>query len=219
VNEPERLVVYGAGGHGKVVADVARSAGHVVVCFLDDEEDRAGETFFALPVKASAAFLWDRAGRGEARAALGIGDNAARERAWARLRAAGMETPLLVHASAVVAPTARIGAGTVVMALVAVNPDAEVGEGSILNTGCVVEHDCRLGRFVHLSPNAALGGGVHIGDRTHLGLGAVVLPRVRVGADVRVGAGAVVHRDVPDGSTVVGVPARPIQAKGGAQVP
>jgi sugar O-acyltransferase (sialic acid O-acetyltransferase NeuD family) len=103
-----------------------------------------------------------------------------------------------------------LGAGTVVMALAAVNPDATIGEGSILNTGCVVEHDCRLGRFVHLSPNAALGGGVQIGHRSHLGLGAVALPGVRIGSDVRVGAGAVAHRDVGDGATVVGVPARPI---------
>ena len=209
-----RLVVYGAGGHGKVVADVGRSAGYEVVGFLDDAPGRPGHVFFDLPVVSGSAFLRDRAGLGEVAVVLGIGDNAAREQVYERLRAAGVAVPAIVHASAVVAPSSRIAAGSVVMALAAVNPDAVVGEGAILNTGSVVEHDCRLGRFVHLSPNAALGGAVEVGDRTHLGLGAVALPGVRIGADVRAGAGAVVHRDVGDGQTVVGVPARPVERPG-----
>jgi sugar O-acyltransferase (sialic acid O-acetyltransferase NeuD family) len=211
----QKLLVFGAGGHGKVVADVGRSAGWVLEGFIDDDPDRQRSGVWGLPVLS-----WDRALAGPARApglviALGVGDNGARQRCCERILGAGLSIGTLVHPSAVVASTARLGRGTVAMALAAVNPDAAIGDGVILNTGSVVEHDCQVGRFAHLSPNSALGGAARIGDCTHLGLGAVVLPGVVVGADVRVGAGAVVHRAVPDGTTVMGVPARPRSAREG----
>jgi len=209
---PRRLLVYGAGGHGKVVADVASSAGFEVLGFIDDAPPRQAMKIWGLPVSSWEQIRARRPELGDVAVALGIGDNRARQRCYERVTAEGLLVPALVHASAVVATTATIGPGAVVMALAAVNPDAAVGEGAILNTGCVVEHDCRVGRFAHLSPNSALGGEVRIGDWAHLGLGAVVLPGIVVGAGARVGAGAVVHRDVPDGATVVGVPARPLAA-------
>ena len=199
------IVVFGAGGHGKVVADAARSAGFVLAAFVDDAPARAGTTIWGVPVVSWAAFQADRGRWEDAAFIVGIGDNGARQDVQGRVESAGREVVAVVHARATVAPTARIGPGTVVMAGAVVNPDAAVGRGCIVNTGAVVEHDCALGEFVHLSPNAALGGGVWIGDRAHLGLGAVVLPAVRVGTDVKVGAGAVVIRDVPDALTVIGV--------------
>jgi sugar O-acyltransferase (sialic acid O-acetyltransferase NeuD family) len=208
------VVVYGASGHGKVVADVARAAGLEVVGFVDDAPGRQGTGPWGIPVLSWSDCVARREVLGQPAVALGIGENASRERVHARVVADGFEVATPVHPGAVVSPTARIGTGTVVMALVAVNPDAEVGPGAILNTGCVVEHDCRVGAFAHLSPNAALGGGVQVGDRAHLGLGAVVLPMQVVGADARVGAGAVVTRAVEAGATVVGVPARVIARAG-----
>jgi len=208
-----RVLVFGASGHGKVVADVASAAGLEILGFVDDDPERRKAGLWDLPVlgwEEARARRWE----GQRPAiALGIGDNRARERVFERVRASGFEVLTVVHPSAVVAIRARLGAGTVVMALVAVNPDAKVSEGVILNTGCVVEHDCRVGRFAHLSPNGALGGGVEIGDRAHLGLGAMVLPLVKVGSDVRVGAGAVVTKDVPPGTTVVGMPAKPLSPR------
>jgi sugar O-acyltransferase (sialic acid O-acetyltransferase NeuD family) len=203
-----KLLVFGAGGHGKVVADVARSAGWEVAGFVDDAAERQGTTIWGLPVgslatlRAAAPAPWPMV------FALGVGDNAARARCHARLLDAGFEVVTVVHATAAIAPTADLGPGTVVMANASVNPDARLGPGCIVNTGAVVEHDCVLEAYVHLSPNAALGGNVTIGARTHLGLGAVALPGTRIGAEVRVGAGAAVIRDTEDGVTVVGVPAR-----------
>jgi sugar O-acyltransferase (sialic acid O-acetyltransferase NeuD family) len=214
VTVTRRLIVYGAGGHGKVVADIGRSMGFAIAAFVDDGAPKIGTTFFGAPVLSWERLIRDREKWADAVMGLGIGDNTVREHCFWRICAAGVPVVTLVHPTAVLAPSARLGVGTVVMACAVVNPDAVVGDGAILNTGSIVEHDNRLARFVHLSPNVALGGNVCIGDRTHLGLGAVVLPGVRVGADVRVGAGAVVHRPVVDGLTIVGVPARPIVING-----
>lgn len=212
MNRP--VLVFGASGHGKVVADIVRAAGLELAGFVDDDPGRREVGLWGLPVRGWAECLALPAGPGRPAIALGIGDNRARERVLERIVAGGFEVLTVVHPRAAVSPRARLGTGTVVMALVAVNPDADVGAGVILNTGCVVEHDCRIGDFAHLSPNSALGGGVEIGARSHLGLGAVVLPLVKVGADVRVGAGAAVTGDAPPGVTLVGVPARPVPLRG-----
>jgi sugar O-acyltransferase (sialic acid O-acetyltransferase NeuD family) len=204
-----QVLVYGAGGHGKVVADVGRSTGANVLGFIDDDTLRQSLTVVGMRVIPWQKVLSDGSFRG-AGIALGIGDNAARQSCRDRVVDKGFQIATLIHPRAVVASPARVGVGTVVVALAVVNPDATVGEGSILK---FVEHDCVLGQFVHMSPNSALGGGVTVGDRTHVGLGAMVLPNLAIGTDVRVGAGAVVIRRVLEGVTVVGAPARPLETK------
>lgn len=207
----EVIAVLGAGGHGKVVADIALAAGLTVAAFIDDAPVKQGTDIWNIPVLSWTRFTGEPGPWRGSAIALGIGDNATRERLARKVRDAGIALAVLVHPRAAVARSARVEAGAVVMAGAAVNPDAVVGEGAIVNTGAVVEHDCVVGPFAHLSPNAALGGGARVGARTHLGLGAVALPCVVIGSDVRVGAGAVVHREVADGLTVAGVPARPLK--------
>ena len=203
-----RFVVYGSGGHGKVVADAGISAGFVLAGFIDDDASREGCLIYGSPVLPFARWTESPGEWAGLPVALGIGNNRAREHGFLRLRGAGATVLTIIHRGAILSPSSSIGAGAVIMAGAVVNPDARVGAGAILNTGCVVEHDCVLEDFVHLSPNSALGGGVRIDTRTHLGLCAAVLPLVCIGSDVRVGAGAVVVRDLPDGVTAVGVPAR-----------
>jgi UDP-perosamine 4-acetyltransferase len=205
-----RVLVFGASGHGKVVAEVALAAGYDLAGFVDDDPERQSGGLWGLPVIGWDECVRRREELGRPVIALGIGDNRARERVFQRVSSDGFAVATLVHPSAVVAPRARLGVGCVAMALVAVNPDAIVGDGAILNTGCVVEHDCQVGSFAHLSPNSALGGAATVGHRAHIGLGAVLLPLAIVGADARVGAGAVVLRAVAQGDTVAGVPARTI---------
>lgn len=200
------IVVWGASGHGKVVADLARRVGYEVVGFLDDDPVKAGREFFGARVFGGRERLdaidADRA------IALGIGNNAHRAAVMAAARAFGLVVPTLVHPAAIVSDTARLGAGTVVCAGAVINADARVGEGGIVNTTAVIEHDCVLGAFVHVSPGAVLSGGVHVDEAVHVGAGAVVLPGLSIGAGAIVGAGAVVTRDVAPAVTVRGVPAR-----------
>jgi UDP-perosamine 4-acetyltransferase len=129
---------------------------------------------------------------------------------------AGTARPV-VAATATVGRDAELGAGTVVLEHAHVGPASRLGTGVIVNTGAIVEHDCTVGDGVHIAPGAVLLGGASVGARTLVGSGARVLPRVVVGADVTIGAGAVVTDAVPDGRTVVGVPARAVDHAGGEQ--
>ena len=204
----EPFIIWGAGGHGRVVADLVRALGDTVVGFVDRDVSRVGQ--LAEPggacVIATDAEL--DAVSPHIRLAVAIGDNATRLRCV--LRRGERSAPPLVHPRAVCSPSVTLGVGSVVLAGAVINAAARIGTAGIINTASVVEHDCRLGDGVHLSPGAILCGGVRVSDRAWIGAGATVLPGVSIGADAMVGAGAVVLRDVAPGSTVVGNPARAI---------
>lgn len=214
-----RLLVWGGGGHGKVVADAARAAGWRVAGFVDRDPALVGRVVepggarvvldeAALRALLAAGRLCEQA---EA-VAVAVGDNRTRLSLLAEVGDAA--APAIVHPAAILSPHVSLGAGSVVFARVAVNPDARAGAGVILNTGCVVEHDCELGDGVHVSPGAVLAGAVRVDARAWVGAGATVIQEIHIGADAIVGAGAVVVRDVPAGAVVVGNPARPLQRSG-----
>jgi sugar O-acyltransferase (sialic acid O-acetyltransferase NeuD family) len=200
------LLIWGAGGHGKVVLDVALSSGHLQpIVFVDDDPERAGKSFCGFALVTGSGNLERFRG---ALFMAAVGDNRLRARCFARAVAAGLVPATLIHLSAVVSPSADLGTGTVVMPGAVVNAGVMTGMNGIVNSGAIIEHDCILGNHVHIAPRATLGGNVLVGDFAHVGLGAAVLPSATVGAGCVVGAGAVVLRDVPTNSTVVGVPAR-----------
>jgi sugar O-acyltransferase (sialic acid O-acetyltransferase NeuD family) len=206
------VYVYGAGGHGKVVADLLLAAGEEPISGFIDDGVPPGGLVLGHPVHGPWAWLTSRAAHGPVGIVLGIGDNEVRARIASAVAGIGVEVLTVVHPRATVAPSAALGGGTVIMAGAVVNPDARIGEGVIVNTGAVVEHDVVVGTYAHVSSGAALGGGSELGAYAHLGLGGVLLPGVRVGASAIIGAGAVVTRDIPDHVIAVGVPARVLRS-------
>lgn len=192
------LIIIGAGGHGRVVADIAQALGYEMIRFVDASFPDLSQSG-AWPVIAKTHE--ETAGE----IALAIGNNKTRMRI---LETVSDRVVSLVHPSASVSPYAAIGAGSVVCTGATVGAFAVLGRGCIINTGASVDHDCTLADGVHISPGARLGGGVQIGPRTWVGIGAAVREYKTLGKDVIIGAGAAVVANVPDNKRMGGVPAK-----------
>ena len=203
-----KLLIAGAGGHGRVVADAAEisESRWVEIAFLDDSYP---ELSVSGPWKVVGTFndLARLAASYDACIAA-VSDARLRLDLIERAQSAGFTIPVIVHPKATISRHCRLEVGSVIAAGGVVNIGSEVGIGCIINTGATVDHDCRLGAGVHVCPGAHLAGDVEIGTRTWFGIGAVARQGVRIGADVTVGAGAVCVDDVRDGVVVVGAPAR-----------
>jgi sugar O-acyltransferase (sialic acid O-acetyltransferase NeuD family) len=211
-----KVLIVGAGGHGEVVADILRAqreaGGNLeLVGYVDDRtpphEERLGGrvlgTVDDLPALSFDTLI------------VAVGDNTARARLVERL--SGLRLASAVHPSAVIGGGTSIGAGTMICAGAVVGCGSRVGRGVILNTGCSIDHHAQIAEFAHIAPGVHLGGAVRVGGRALIGIGAAVLPGITIGAGAVVAAGAVVIHDVPDGTTVAGVPAAPLRAAAGAR--
>jgi acetyltransferase EpsM len=209
----EKIVVFGAGGHAKVVIDAIECEGRYAVAFLADADAlRSGTTVLGYPVRSERDGLAASA-QGITRAIVAIGNNAARRRIADAAMAQGLQLTSVIHPAAVVARSARIGCGTLVMPGCVINADAQIGDNVIINTAAVIEHDCVVGDDAHIAPNVTLCGGSTIGRGTLVGVGACVLPGVSVGAACQIGAGATVITDIADGVTAAGTPCRTLEKR------
>ncbi len=199
----KRLLIIGASGHGKVVADIAKLNGYESILFFDDNESlkECGK----YPVVGKTTDI----NNFEGDVIVAIGNAAIRERIQNSLH--GRNVPVLVHPSAVIDSSVKISEGTVVMAGAVINADAVIGKGCIINTCSSVDHDCTIGDFVHVSVGAHIAGTVNVGDRTWIGIGAVVSNNINICADCKIGAGAVVIKDIDIEGTYVGVPVRKLK--------
>lgn len=202
----KRLLIVGAGGHAKVVIEVAQSAGWEPIALFDPGPTK---TVLGLSVFGSdedLAVFWNE--NGADAGIVAIGNNALRQKLAENLRKLGCPTPVLAHSTACISPNASIGEGTIIMAGAIINAEASVGRDCIVNTGAIVEHDCVLGNGVHVAPRSVMGGGCHLGDGTLFGIGAVARPSITIGRQTIIGAGATVVNNIPDSVTVVGNPAK-----------
>jgi sugar O-acyltransferase (sialic acid O-acetyltransferase NeuD family) len=202
-----KVIVIGAGGHGKVVADALLASGQdELTGFLDDAPSLRGKRLLGYPV-LGAICTWADWGADEV--VLAIGENEQRRRVYDQLATAGAVFASVLHPRAILGTGVRIGRGAVAFANVVVNADSAIGVNVILNTMCSVDHDCTVAAHVHVAPGVRLAGGVRLGEGAFIGIGATVCPEVTIGSWAVVGAGAVVTRNVADRATVAGVPARP----------
>ena len=206
------LLLLGSGGHARVVAETALATGRFnSIAFLDDRccDPVHQASHLGWPVIGPFSIALDPQVRKKFSSVLVATGNPSLRVNWLpRLASFGYEVPVVVHPTAWVSPSVQLGAGSVVLAHAAVQSQSVIGAGVILNTGCSVDHDSRLADGVHICPGARLAGEVIVGDRSWIGIGASIIQQIRIGDDVTVGAGASVVRDLPDGVTAVGVPAR-----------
>ena len=194
----KKLIIIGASGHGKVIADIAVRNGYEEIVFLDDDENVKECAGFPVIGKTREALQLD----GDK--IVAIGNPKIRERIQEDI--SGIVT--LIHPDAVISRRVEIGEGSVIMAGAVVNTDVVIGKGCIINTAASVDHDCMLGDFVHVSVGSHLSGTVNVGKRTWIGAGATVSNNVNICGDCMIGAGAVVIKDIDKPGTYIGVPAR-----------
>jgi sugar O-acyltransferase (sialic acid O-acetyltransferase NeuD family) len=205
-----RILLLGAGGHGKAMADLLLADGRYEVAGFVDAAPKASQVL-GLPVLGDESLFVALACQGITLAHAAVGDNAQRLAAAGRLRVARFALPSLIHPAALIGHGARVAEGAAILARAVIGPEAEIGALALINTGAIVEHDCVVEEAAHIGPGAVLAGGVRIGAGVLIGAGAVVRPGVVIGAGAVVGAGAAVVEDVAPGARVAGVPARPVQ--------
>jgi sugar O-acyltransferase (sialic acid O-acetyltransferase NeuD family) len=198
----QHILLYGAGGHAKVVMECIQSQGNMVSGVFDDKEGL--ESFFG--VHALGHYKPEL--YPSEQLIISIGHNGVRQKIATTI---AHPFGVAVHASSTVSPTALIGAGSMVLHGAIVQADARIGRHVIVNTRAVVEHDVQVGDFVHLGPGSVLCGLTSIGEGTLVGANAVVAPLVKVGKWCQISAGSSVLEDIPDYSLVMGVPGRVVK--------
>ena len=190
------LAIYGAGGHGKVVADIALKCGYDEIIFIDDFKDgfisfeKFLNNYKDIPV------------------ALGIGDNFLRKKIYYKLKNHKLRIKTIIHPNSIISDNVEIKEGCVIMPGSVINVDTKIEKGVIINSGSIIEHDCKIEDFVHIAPNSSLAGNVKIGELAFIGIGSVVIQNINIGKSSIVGAGSVVLEDVLEKSVVAGVPAK-----------
>ena len=208
-----KLVIWGASGHARVVADIVRLQGtYDLLGFLDDiNPGRHGSEFDGLPILGGSEKLDELKELGVSHLIIGFGNCAARLKATALVREQGFSLATAIHPKAIIASDVLVAQGTVIAAGAVVNPGAKIGENVIINTGATVDHECSIEEGVHLCPGVHLAGSVTIGRASWIGIGTIVSDHLRVGANTVIGAGAVVVHDIPDNVVAYGVPARVVK--------
>lgn len=194
------MYLFGASGHGKVIADIAKANHIKIIAFVDHDVHKTQCYTFPvlnnLPENANQIII-------------SIGNNKIRKKIAEEFN--DIIFVSLIHPKTIISNSVKIELGTVVMGGVVINAETTIGKHCIINTSASVDHECRIGDFVHISPKAALAGGVEVGEGSHIGIGAVIIQGIRIGKWCVIGAGAVIINDVPDYSVVVGNPGKVIK--------
>jgi sugar O-acyltransferase (sialic acid O-acetyltransferase NeuD family) len=212
------VIIVGAGGHARVVADALFASGTQVLGFTDPDPALHGRIIDGFPVLGDDCALADHA-QDRIRLVNGIGGvgrgvgPSLRRRVQQRLADSGWSFTGVRHPTAIVAPSARVASSAQLLAAAVVQPGADIGDGCIVNTAAVVEHDSVVGAYTHVAPRALICGDVAVGPDCHVGAGAVLREGIRLGAATVVGAGGVVVADFAGSGVLVGVPARRMEDK------
>lgn len=211
-----KLVIIGAGGHGRVVASIATACAQLdtslsVTGFIDDE-DKALDGYTVVGNDGAIASLVEQGkadsfiiGLGSIKGGAGI-----RQKLFAMCKNAGLEAHTLIHPSAILSQPVSVGVGTAIMAGAVINPGTQIGQNVIINTRAGIDHDCHIGDHSHIAPGCTLSGDVKIGSASLIGVGTTIRQGVTIGDNVTIGAGSVIVGDIPDNQTAFGVPAKVI---------
>ena len=191
-----KLAIIGAGGHGKVVGEIALLNQYKLIDFFDDDQIKKTKEF-PFTIIDTVDYLNKHLEDYDA-FFVAIGDNETRSEKIEWLKKNKMNIVSLIHPKSTISKFSSIGIGTCVMANAVVNAGSLIKEGVIINTSASVDHDCLIEDFAHISPNCSVSGGVRIGKLTHLGTGTSVHPGIDIGNNVKSGIGSKVFKNILD---------------------
>lgn len=203
------IYIIGAGGHGKVVADIAEKLGKYKDIFFLDDNKKIGSYVLDFKVTNKVDFDYINLKKGvDVDFFVAIGDTFQRSQIFRKLIQLNVKIPTLVHPNSSISNYSKLGNGSLICAGSILGPDSCIGSGVIINHLCSIDHDCYVGDFVHICPNSSLTGNVKIDDFSTLGSGSKVLPGLKIGSNCLVGAHSLVTRDIPNNKKVFGIPAK-----------
>ncbi len=198
------VIILGAGGHAKVVAEALRQSGRKIIGLLTPDTEPGIELCGSIVLDHDQAL--DEYSPEAVELANGIGampGNNARWQQSVRMRELGYRFTSVIHPSAVIAEGVALAEGVQIMAGAVIQPEVGIGRDSIINTGALLDHDCVIGANCHIAPGVVCSGGVRMGDGVHLGTGSVIIQSISIGLGSVVAAGSVVYRDIPDNTTFI----------------
>jgi UDP-N-acetylbacillosamine N-acetyltransferase len=194
------IYIYGASGHGLVVADIAKACGYKKVIYIDDGDNNYS-TFDDIKNSKGNSIVF------------GIGDNTIRKKLFEKVKKYNFKIPVLIHPNAIISSEVDIGEGTVIMPQAVINAKSQIGRGVIINTSSVIEHENKIEDFVHISPSVTLAGNVKIKEQTHIGIGSCIIQGIKIGENSMIGAGSVVLKDIGNQKVAYGNPCKVIKEK------
>jgi sugar O-acyltransferase (sialic acid O-acetyltransferase NeuD family) len=206
----KKIIIIGAGGHAKVIADIIIKRKKIlnetikIEAFLDDKYETKEIVYQDIPLIGKLNKI-NSLKKDDYYFIIAIGNNSIREEIANNY---DLKYYTVVHPSAILAEDVEVGEGTVIMANAVINSSVKVGSHCIINTSSVIEHDNKIDDFVHISPNAALAGDIKVGRKTWIGMGSSIIQGVKIGMNVKIGAGSVVLNNIDDNITAYGVPCR-----------
>lgn len=199
-SEKKKVIIVGAGGHGKVIADIIKLNGDEIIGYLDDKSPEELPDYKIIGKTSEIK-------KDENWYIIAVGDSYIRE----KLMKTEANWYTAIHPTAVVASDVTIGEGTCVMANVVINPGTKVKKGVIINTAVTIDHDCKIEQFVHIAPGSHLSGTVTVEEHTWIGVGSIVSNNIKICSKCKIGAGGVVIKDITKAGTYVGVPVKNVR--------
>jgi sugar O-acyltransferase (sialic acid O-acetyltransferase NeuD family) len=210
----KRVVIIGAGGHGREVSEILRQQSEdcaaFVLGFIDDEPRLSEQIINGLPVLGNWSWFENR-DRDEIEVVCAVGFPEVRRRLVERATALGLSFGKAISGVANISQSAKIGRGVMIFPNTVVSTDCRIGDHSVINSGVTISHDSLIGDYATINPGVNVAGNVSIGEGCYLGVGSSVIHGVSIGAWTVIGGGAVVTKDLPENVTAVGVPARVIK--------
>jgi sugar O-acyltransferase (sialic acid O-acetyltransferase NeuD family) len=189
----KKIAIIGAGGHGKVIGEIALLNHYEHIFFFDDKIDEIKT--FPFTICGNLSYLKDHLNEYDF-FFVAIGDNYIRRDKVEWLKKENVSLVTMIHPKSTISKFSSLGMGTCVMANAVVNAGTLIKDGVIINTSSSIDHDCIIYDYAHISPNCSLSGNIRVGKLSHLGTGTSVHPGINIGDNVKIGIGSKIFRDI-----------------------